>query len=196
MQNTPPTPTAAEVEKYLKRWDALENYHLQENALDKLFFRVCPENKTIEDILIKASALNDFYSTNIFSIFPVAKHILSLGIDARLESADMGLVSDIANVTMNDGSKRCFYSFASKYCSHHRPLEYPIYDSYVDQLLRYFRKRDSFCSFRNADLTDYPSYKQILLEFSRFYGLEEFTLKQLDKYLWQLGKEYFPRKYR
>lgn len=28
-----------------------------------------------------------------------------------------------------------FYSFASKYCSHHNPLDYPIYDIYVDEVL-------------------------------------------------------------
>jgi hypothetical protein len=33
------------------------------------------------------------------------------------------------------------------------------------------------------------------MEFSRFYGLEGFTLKEVDKYLWQAGKEYFPRQY-
>ena len=32
-----PTPSVEEVEFYLKQWDALENYHLQEDALDKLF---------------------------------------------------------------------------------------------------------------------------------------------------------------
>lgn len=30
--------------------------------------------------LVKASALNDLYSTNIYSIFPVTKHILNLKI--------------------------------------------------------------------------------------------------------------------
>ena len=33
-----PEPTTEEVEYYLKAWDELENYHLQEDALDKLFF--------------------------------------------------------------------------------------------------------------------------------------------------------------
>ena len=32
-----------EVEKYLKQWDSLENYVLQESALDKLFFIYMPE---------------------------------------------------------------------------------------------------------------------------------------------------------
>ncbi|MCQ2977311.1 MAG: hypothetical protein MJ232_04780, partial [archaeon] len=137
-----PTPSKKEVEKYLEKWDNLENYVLQENSLNKLFFDLIPENKIIEDILIKASTLNDFYSTHIFSIFSVANHILSLDIDIRLNNGDPTLVDDIANITI-DGKKIRFYSFASKYCSHHRPYDYPIYDNYVDKILWYFKKRDN-----------------------------------------------------
>ena len=79
-----PKPTVEEVQKYLDKWNTLENYVDQENSLDKLFFDLIPENKQIEDILIKCSTLNDFYSTNIFSIFPIAKHILQLNIEKIL----------------------------------------------------------------------------------------------------------------
>ena len=92
-----PKPSSEQVEFYLRAWDELENYHLQEDALDKLFFQLCPENLEMLDILLKVAALNDFYSTNIFSVYPVAKHILSLDIDARLESGDVTLVSDLQN---------------------------------------------------------------------------------------------------
>lgn len=118
-----PNPSSEQVEHYLRAWDELENYHLQEDALDKLFFTLCPENIDMLDILLKVVALNDFYSTNIFSVYPVAKHILSLDIDARLESGDVTLVSDLQKVTIN-GVEKNFYSFSTKYCSHHRPLDY------------------------------------------------------------------------
>ena len=183
-----PTPSKEQVESYLAKWDALENYHLQEDALDKLFLKLCPKNTDITDILLKVSTLNDFYSTNIFSVYPVAKHILSLGIDARLKAGDVTLVNDIKQITIN-GTERNFYSFASKYCSHHNPLDYPIYDSYVDVVLRYFRNRDRFTSFVDSDLKDYVHFKGALIDFRVFYGLEEYNLKQLDKYVWLLGKK-------
>ena len=63
------SPSASQVERYLCAWNDLDNYRLQENALNKLFFELAPKNDNIEDILIKASTLNDFYSTNIFSIY-------------------------------------------------------------------------------------------------------------------------------
>ncbi len=189
-----PIPSTEQVEHYLRVWDALENYHLQENALDKLFFELCPANNSMSDILLKVVALNDFYSTNIFSVYPVAKHILSLDIDERLEEGDVTLVSDIQKVTIKEVEKN-FYSFATKYCSHHRPLEFPIYDSYVEKVLCYFRNKDKFSVFKTIDLKDYEKFKSILIEFRAFYDLEQYNLKEIDRYMWQLGKEYFTKSY-
>lgn len=189
-----PKPNKKEVIKYLNLWDSLENYVLQESSLDKLFFKTYPENKDINDILIKASSLNDFYSTNIFSIFSVAKHILELNIDERLKNGDESLVNDIAKVTIN-GKQKYFYSFATKYCSHHEPILFPIYDSYVEKILMYFNKQDKFYDFKKEDLKDYSKFKNILIEFKKFYKIDEYNLKDIDRYLWQLGKEYFPNKY-
>lgn len=55
-----PSPCTEEVEKYLSGWNGLENYTLQERALNKLFFQTYPHNTEIEDVLVKVSALNDF----------------------------------------------------------------------------------------------------------------------------------------
>lgn len=187
-------PTTKEVNKYLKLWDTLENYVLKEDALDKLFFNTYPLNEDISEILVKAAALNDFYSTNIFSIFPVAKHIHSLKIDTRLKVKDPSLVNDIAQVDMN-GKIKNFYSFATKYCSHHDPINYPIYDIYVEKVLMALNKRDKFSKFNKKDLKDYKRFKEIIIEFRKYYGLDEFNLKEIDRYIWQLGKEIFPRKY-
>lgn len=189
-----PEPSHEQMDYYLNRWYNLDNYQLQEKALDKLFFELCPNNTDISDILLKVSTLNDFYSTNIFSVNTVAKRILSLNIDERLKSDDIKLVDDIKRVTIN-GKEKNFYSFASKYCSHHKPSVYPIYDSYVDRMLRYFRKRDSFSTFFDEDLKNYVLFKDIMLAFRRFYSLEKYDLKQIDKYLWLLGKEYFRKDY-
>ena len=72
-----PRPSVEQVEYYLNQWDTMENYRLQEAALNKLFFELVPKNTEITDILLKVSTLNDFYSTNIYSTYPVAKHIKS-----------------------------------------------------------------------------------------------------------------------
>ncbi len=182
-----PKPSKNEVLKYLTRWNSLENYVLQESSLKKLFTKTYPKNKKMDDILIKVCSLNDFYSTNIYAPFKVAKRIQSLNIDRRLQKGDLTLVND--EKTIN------FYSFATKYCSHHKPLIYPIYDSYVEKILMYFKRNDQFYNFKKSDLKIYSNYLMILNGFREYYGLETFNLKQIDKYLWQLGKEFFPQKF-
>ena len=194
MKKEIPTPTYDEVMIYLNQWDNLENYVLQEKALDRLFLKLAPDNTVIEDVLIKCSTLNDFYSTNIFSIYPVAKHIVNLNIDERLRNGDVSLVGDIKDVIIN-GSKKSFYSFATKYCSHHNTMDYPIYDSYVHKVLIHFLKKDNFSRIKNDDLKDYNKFKETLIQFRKHYNLEAFNLKQLDQYLWLLGKEYFKKNY-
>ncbi|OFX81528.1 MAG: hypothetical protein A2X20_06170 [Bacteroidetes bacterium GWE2_40_15] len=188
-------PSENELELYLNKWNSLDNYVLQESSLKKLFTKTYLFNNDLDDVLIKVCALNDFYSTNIFSPFAVAKHIVALKIDDCLEKEDLEIVNKIASVTMNGGKIKNFYSFATKYCSHHKPTVYPIYDSYVEKMLLYFKKKDKFSNFSTQDLRTYQIYKKILLDFRKFYGLESFNLKQIDQYLWQAGKEYFPKKF-
>lgn len=189
-----PKPSIDQVKYWLNKWDELEDYVAQEEAIDKLFYGEFKSNDNLQNILIKCSVLNDFYSTNIFKIYPVAKHILSLNVDKRLEDNDVTLVDDIAKVIIGDSEKN-FYSFASKYCSHHKPLEYPIYDSYVEKVLLHFNKVYHFYTFTKTDLKEYSKFKTILIKFREFFKLEDFNLKELDKYLWQFGKYYFPKTY-
>jgi len=188
-----PNPSKSEVTRYLEKWNSFENYVLQESSLFKLFTKTYPFNTGLDEVLIKVCTLNDFYSTNIFSPFTVAKHIAALKIDDDLKNGDLNIVNKIATIKMNGGKVKNFYSFATKYCSHHQPTVYPIYDSYVEKVLIFFKKRDSFSDFSVQDLKSYSAFRKVLLDFQTFYHLEDFNLKQIDQYLWQLGKEYFPK---
>jgi hypothetical protein len=183
------------IAEYLSKWKRLENYRLQEDSLALLFHNLCPENKQIEHVLLKVSALNDFYSTNIFDTYSVARHILTKNIDARLEANDYSLVNDIAQIAIRAKTKN-FYSFASKYCSHHRPASYPIFDSFVEKMLLLYESVDNFNGFEKADLKDYESFIQIIKSFQNFYKLEKFSLREIDIFLWLVGKEWFPKKYK
>ena len=218
MDKNIPQPSKEEVEKYLKEWDELENYTAQETALDKLFFKLCPKNEVFSDILLKATTLNKFYSTNVYDVYNMAEHIHKLkDVDARLNDGDLTLVDDIRLVKIKNKDKEKeinYFSFASKYCSHHNPKDFPIYDSYVDKVLRYFQKKDGFyeiedkASFKNG-LKDYKFFKDVLIRFQEKYelkdvlaqfqkdhGMKNYDLKLLDRYLWLLGKEYFPKKFK
>jgi len=54
---------------------------------------------------------------------------------------------------------------------------------------------DSFAPFENKELRNFPTFKRVLLQLREFYHLEAYNLKDIDKYLWQLGKEKFLKKY-
>jgi hypothetical protein len=108
----------------------------------------------------------------------------------RSNSQDISLVKDISKVKLKTGEK-CFYSFATKYCSHFNDSEFPIYDSYVEKVLVYLEKQDKFAGFKKIDLRDYKRFKEILVKFREFYGLKKYSLKDIDKYLWLLGKDEF-----
>ena len=179
-------PSIEDVEWFVNYWKGLPNYSDQELALDKLFMVLCPKNDCIEDILIKCSALNDFYSTNIFDIHTLARHILDLKIDERLQNGDYSLIDVIANVEVN-GKVHCFYSFATKYCSHHQPEKYAIYDNYVERVLLSLNKKEPFANFKKEQLKDYATYMGAILSFRQHFGLTKYSIKELDQYLWQLG---------
>ncbi len=191
----PATPNEEIICSYLKEWDNLDNYILQENSLNLLFNKLCNSNKSIENILLKVSALNDFYSTNIYDTFTVAKHILKCDIDNELENHNKELVNKIALIKMKRKTIN-FYSFASKYCSHHKPEHYPIYDVYVEKMLMFFKKRDKFDSFKKEDIKNYPRFIEIINNFKVNYNLQQYSLRQIDIYLWLAGKEHFPKTYK
>lgn len=185
-------PSPEEVEKYLKLWEQTDKYIVPEKALLKLFNDTYPLNIDIRDVLTKVTLLNQIYSTNLMNVFAVAKHIVSLDVDMRLMSGDISLIDDIASIP---GVKGKQYSFATKYCSHHNSSLFPIYDSYVVKVLKEFNKTYKFAKFTEEDLKDYKTFKNILNEFKHHFELGRYSLKQIDQYIWLMGKTKMPNKY-
>lgn len=183
-----PRPSKKEVERYLKIWDKNSEYKEPEKALLKLFKEIIPRNNNLAEILIKVSSLDILYSTGVkfYSLTKMAQHILDKKIDYLLVSGDVDVISKIAIV---DG--RNFYVFATKYCNHHNPKKYPMYDSYVDKLLWCFESKYHFGKFTREKLRDYSDFKIILTKFITHFGLGKFKLRDIDKYLWLVGKEFF-----
>lgn len=193
-------PTFAEAQGFFTVWDNLPNYVAHEEALRQLFRAPDSpylENTDLSKVIIKVSALNDFYSTNIYRIYDVACKIVSVpDFDVRLRNGDLRLIDDFQTIKFTDreGVTKAItnYSFATKYLSHHQPEKFPIYDSYVAKVLCALRKiYPGIFTFHNDDLRDYRKYADVLDILRREFGLESLTYKELDRYLWQLGKRYF-----
>lgn len=62
-------------------------------------------------------------------------------------------------------------------------------------MLIYFKKKDKFSDFKNEDLKDYFKFRNVLMKFKKFYDIDKYNLRDIDKYLWIAGKEYFPKRY-
>jgi len=187
-------PSLTEVEKYLYKCahePSLKRYLTQEDVVVTLFRDIYPYNTKEEEILVKVQILNLFYSTGIINTYAVAKHIYDLkDTDKLLQNADIELIENIANITIK-GKRRRFYSFATKYCCHHNPNQYPIFDNNVCKILIYFNKIDNFYNFKASDLKNYGVFKNVIQEFQKYYDLEKYSFRELDWYLWLLGKEHF-----
>lgn len=192
-------PSSIECKYYWQQWMTLDRYRDAEEALARLFrSRRDKEYLDRSDLLIKCSTLNDFYSTSIFSVYYVVEHyskVKSLG--NRLSIGDLSLVEELRNVPVSDDRKvtRDFYSFATKFCAHHNPEAFPIYDSYVDKMLRELRNRDKILKFHNDDLKHYDYFRDVICQLRMAYGIEGLSFRQVDIMLWLAGKEYFPKQY-
>lgn len=172
------------VKKYLDKWYTYRDSKMleQEYALSILFQHFY-QNNNLQNVLVKVSCLNDFYSTNIRDTYSVAKVIYQLNIDTRLQNADLSLVDDIAAETeKNCKSARREYSFASKYCSFHRPEVYPIFDSRNEEILNIYKDE---INIKPLNLREsYEDYVRIINKYREIFGLECFSYKEIDRFNW------------
>ncbi len=190
MNQTIDLPSVELVQEYISKFDGDKELVIVEEVLSELFGKY-PNNQELCDILIKAAALNSLYNTHIFAIVKMANHIHKNinNLDARLRSGSIELVDDIALLEVGNNKKRRNYSFASKYCHWHQPNIYPIYDSYVENIIWKYRKQDkNFMMFKRTELQQYERYKEIIDGFREHYRLTKFNYRQIDKFLWMYSK--------
>jgi hypothetical protein len=182
----PLEPNATLVSQYIQKFDSTARY---EKDLTELFGRF-PENIKFDDVLVKVSVLNAIYSTKIRDVFTVTRRILELEIDPKLVQRNPELVNEIAKT-----SNRREFSFATKYCSWHQPDAFPIFDRFAAKLIYEYQQVDKFSeSFLKKDLkASYVTFKEIIGAFRKKYGLMDFGFKDLDKFLYSYGKEYFKK---
>lgn len=189
----PAVPTERLVKKYLTAFRSDKRYAPADEGLKELIERF-PNNAELGHVAIKAAAINALYSTGVLAIYQMAVRIHRLQIDDALACHSTDIVDKIAAARFKN-KPRHFFSFASKYCSWHDPANYPLYDSFVDALLRGYRRKDKFMRFKNADLRSYKSFKHIVVTFRKHYGLQRFSFKELDKFLWLYGRKLYPKSY-
>lgn len=178
-----PRPTADELIKAEEKFNK-ENSTI-EWTLTKLF-QEFPENTDFDVVAVKVKVLNALYGTQVRAVNIVAQHIVDRGIDPDLRAGIPEIVDKVATVQLTNKVIK-FFSFATKYCSWHNPEAYPIYDSYAEAALWYYKKRDNFAEF-SRDNYDYVEFARRVKVFRDFYGLTSFNYKRIDKLLFTLGQ--------
>ena len=185
----------SEVKKALEIYNKdkkYEHYREEEKLIAELF-KTHKENTDEKFVLSKVCVLDSLYSTNLRMdegrIYEMTKHILKLNIDKDLQNKSLELISKIADFTNQKGERKVLYSFATKYCFFHNPSFYIIYDSFVEKKLKSLNDEDKFYNFAQKDIKDYVKFMAIFKSFKSFYGLEAFSNRELDHFLWMSGKE-------
>jgi hypothetical protein len=181
-----PIPTPDMVLEAAARFDQDPRSGPADRVLHRVFSHH-PLNRDLEDVLIKVVLLNGLYNTNVFALMEMASHIVGLGVDPDLAAGSLAVVDRVASLTIR-GKTRRHYSFATKYCSWHRPDAYPIYDGLVERLLWRYRAQNRFAEFSRPDMQDYAKYRSILEAFIRHFELADLSFKQVDKFLWYTAK--------
>lgn len=171
------------VKKYLNIWYTYRDSKMveQEYALNSLFQNYY-QNNNLQNILLKVSCLNNFYSTHIIDTFSVAKVIYEMNIDKMLFEGDLNLVNLMSDELRNKTNHRREYVFATKYCSFHRPEIYPIYDSKNDEVLKEYKKDLNIEQVKLDE--NYFYYVKTINKYREIFGLESFSYKQIDRFNW------------
>jgi hypothetical protein len=168
-----------------------------EQALTELF-KQYPGNDVLLHVLLKIVTLNTLYSTRIHlysekvpDLMDVARHIHqnAQDIDSALAAGLPEIVDRIARVKAAGKQDRYYFSFATKYCSWHKPEFYPIWDSRVDKYVHCLKTEPCFAEFFNTgeDYWSYPEFRRLITVFRDRYGLHSFSFKQIDKFLYSYG---------
>jgi len=187
----------------------MKHYQNQEKCIKKFFKPdVKKEGKdSHNDILFKTLMLNSFYSTKLQAPLYVVEYIETIeDFYHRVGSdeTDYDLIDQIAwkndryvgNNERYNNRRNCF-SFATKYCHHHSPNKFRIYDSFVAKVLIYAQFHHQFYheNFSESDLQkSYEFFHKVWDAFKNDdrFNISHFENWEIDKYLWLLGKDYFP----
>ena len=189
-----PEPTVKLVDEFLNEFRVDSRSNFADNAIRELIKKF-PDNKTIESVILKISVINDLYSTNIFSTYEIANHILQQDFDKAIENKDYSIVNRVATGHKIKSSRTYkeynFYSFATKYCNWHDQSSFPLFDRYIDLVLINYNHKNQYTKETNFRV--YENLINVLMIFRTTHKLDKYSFKELDKFLWYLGKKSFKK---
>jgi hypothetical protein len=156
----------------------------EENRVVHAVLNKFPNHNSIEEVVSKVCVIDVTHSTHVgihkknFSLVDLAKKIMSIpNIDERLESGDLTLTDEIANMKGVN-----LLSFASKYCACHNQMIYHRDD--------YF-KFDSIVSkeigYKGRDFEEYSRILDEIITSNKLKRINKIRQK-LDNYIWYYNR--------
>lgn len=202
------TPSKEECDKYNKLWDIYntKGKYNHEEILDEAFLNRYTSHNDVFGMYVKCVLLDKFYSTNVKYIDKLVEHYINLETTKATETTEYNsyfeeqiksdksdkfkFVDELKEVKITEDEIKNLLSFSSKYCRRYAPLDFPIYDTIVKDVLKYYLNRTNFYEGeppKNWE-KDYVQYKQVVDKFIEKYKfIQDYVM--LDKYLWSLGKQ-------
>jgi hypothetical protein len=155
----------------------LASWKATDAALDELA-RSMP-GFSLGECLVKASAINQLYGTNVYALGRMAEHLAQVLKEAQSDD----LVERLATLNTN-GKPRRHLSFASKFAHFYIDKDcFPICDSYAIERLRFHLAGVRLPTDNPPQYAEYVAAHQALISLC---GLG-CTGRELDRYLWVGG---------
>lgn len=164
-----------------KLHDELEQWKAADRALDYLG-KAMPSNTQLDQVLLKAAALNQLYATRVFALHAMASHIVEVFSSEAMRD-ECSLVERIAYL---EASGKEHESFASKYCHFFVDNDrFPLFDQYAPVVVRMHLGRGNY-RCKTSDRT-YRNFYEDLQTLRRSISFDP-TVRELDHYLWLRGQ--------
>jgi hypothetical protein len=169
------------LKKYLEIFADQEMYFVNDTkTLEN--FRLNPENTEADIIRMKVGLVNDRDMKLAINPEDMVRHIMRLNFDSRINSEDLALVNDIANI--RGETESVLLHFASAYCNFHRPDVFPIYSA---QFLEFYREyiKHYQLPLDSAKLDTYSVFCAALTDLiNRLELPDKMNYLQLRKFAW------------
>lgn len=179
-----PLPTDAVIRSTLARYEK-SDYCAKERKIIA-FFQQLPQNNTRADILLKATALRSFMGNPHIYLPFITHHIHSeRDFDRKLQR---GVKSIVDGITASSRARWKYASFARQYCAFHRPDLY-LGSGWEIGIVMYERLYGFMQGESFSGGTRYAAHTKPFWIFREFYGLEKYSLPDLQHFLRQLYHE-------
>lgn len=161
----------------------LEQWQLIDKALAALGARF--PGFEPHEVLLKVTAINALYGTNVLAIGRMAKHAANVMARVNTRHAGPELVEELAGPLAEQTAQRRHHSFAAKFAHFFVDAErYPIMDRYATQVVKLHLGKERLISDAKCPYVAFCQNYGLLKNEAGFTG----SNREMDHYLWLAGE--------